>query len=74
MAKGHPAANANLCVILEHLILFYLSVATPELKQYLENGVINRVPPELPLGLAVFPAAFVRFLAFVHRQLRNFPR
>lgn len=31
-AEGHPADDANLCVILEHVILFCVSAATCALK------------------------------------------
>jgi len=38
------------------------------------EGVINRIPVYLPLGLSVSPGSFVALLAFVYSQLRNFPR
>jgi len=38
VAKGYPAADANLCVILEHLILFYVSAATCVLKCHTINA------------------------------------
>lgn len=38
VAEGHPADDANRCVILEHLILFYPSVATRALKCHTTNA------------------------------------